>query len=632
MKALRLIEMMGNVDEALLIRANAPVPLWSKPRFRAWMATAAVAALLVLTIVASPVAVAVSYGNAHPEIEGGLVYVMDAMIKDEDHFLSSLLPEGVKNTLGSVFDALKGEKEPSEDETETESEPDPGFVMPPASKGLALELNDDNNGYRVMGMGSCRDKNLVIPAEYNGRPVTEIYYNRSFGNYAFEGNTGIESLIIPASVRNIHDFAFYKCSSLKSVIIESGDQPLTIGNCAFSGCAIEEFTVPDNVTRFCDPFGFANTDITYEKTFPHVTEYDNAYYLGNENNPYHVLVRIKDTALTSCEIHPDTKIIGGGAFYTSALTEVVIPEGISAIERNAFAKTEALTRFSFPDSLRFVGKNAFFNCAAITNTSEFGFGYDYVGDAENPYLILVGGTLADNIPEDTCYIPDEAFMDERFPPKMTSLTVPAKVKYIGDFAFQSENSNLKSLNSLTILGDNLYMGKYCFGPLDRLTELNIGAGVTYITPGTFNKAPMLSKITVEQGNPNFISTGNCLIEQKSGTLVRAAWNATLPNDGSIKHIAAGAYWGIVGKQLPSNPIPEGVLTIGQYALFNYASTYATTPLTIPSSVTNIAQYAFSSAGTVYYDGTKAEFVNLMNQIMTHGTVICTDGEIQLSSD
>lgn len=111
MKELRLIEMMGNVDDALLIRANAPVPLWSKPRFRAWMATAAVAALLVLTMVASPIATVISYGNAHPEIEGGLVYVMDAMIKDEDYFLSSLLPEDVKNTLGSVFDALKGEKE-----------------------------------------------------------------------------------------------------------------------------------------------------------------------------------------------------------------------------------------------------------------------------------------------------------------------------------------------------------------------------------------------------------------------------------------------------------------------------------------------------------------------------------------
>ena len=131
MKELRLIEMMGNVDEALLLRANAPVPLWSKPRFRAWMATAAVAVLLVITMIASPIAVVVSYGNAHPEIEGGLVYVLDAMIKDENHFLSSLLPDGVKNTLGSVFDALIGGDE-NKNESETEAESDTA----PAKEGL----------------------------------------------------------------------------------------------------------------------------------------------------------------------------------------------------------------------------------------------------------------------------------------------------------------------------------------------------------------------------------------------------------------------------------------------------------------------------------------------------------------
>ena len=102
MKELRLIELMGNIDEDLLIRANAPVPLFSKPRFRTAFISAAVAVLLVVTMITSPVAVVVSYSNAHPEIEGGLVYVMDAMIKDENHFLSSLLPENVKNTLGSA--------------------------------------------------------------------------------------------------------------------------------------------------------------------------------------------------------------------------------------------------------------------------------------------------------------------------------------------------------------------------------------------------------------------------------------------------------------------------------------------------------------------------------------------------
>ena len=195
MKELRLIEMMGNIDEKLLLRANAPVPLFGKPRFRAAFAAAVVAALLAISMVASPIAMVVSYGNAHPEIEDGLVYVMDAMLKDEDHFLSSLLPDGVKNTLGSVFDALKGgnhDENEGGNESETESETEPEPVIPPASEGLEYELNADNNGYKLMGIGSCQDKDLVIPAEYNGLPVTEIYWNYTSGDYAFENNTTIE--------------------------------------------------------------------------------------------------------------------------------------------------------------------------------------------------------------------------------------------------------------------------------------------------------------------------------------------------------------------------------------------------------------------------------------------------------
>ncbi len=630
MKTLRLIEMMGNVDEALLIRANAPVPLWSKPRFRAWTATAAIAALLVITMVASPIATVISYGNAHPEIDGGLVYVMDAMIKDEDHFLSSLLPEGVKNTLGSVFDALKGEKDPSEDETatETEAETEPEFVMPPASEGLAFELNLENNGYRLIGIGACKDKNLVIPEEHNGLPVTEIYWNYTSGHQAFEQNTTIESVIIPASIQFISDYVFYKCTSLKSVTIMPGDLPVEIGYGSFGECtALEEFIIPDNVIRFSDPFLLSSTNNSTIKTFPKVTEYDNAYYLGNENNPYFVLVGIKDTALTSCEIHPDTKIIGGGAFFESALTEIVIPEGVITIDDNAFAQSSALASFSFPDSLRFVGKKAFTGCSAITPYQNF----DYVGNEDNPYLILFDSDMVtkDEIHPETRYIADEAMAGAHI--RTTSIktwTVPEHVRYIGKYAFQGE-SPLGALKAIEIRGDDAYIAKYAFGICNNVTTLYIGRGVTYITPGTFNSMPQLSRITVEPGNPFYVSIDDCLIEQTSGTLVRAAAESVIPLDGSIKHIAPGAYMGLYGDNLPNNSIPDGVISIGSFAFFNYSWGMTQTQITIPSSVTTIGQTVFGNAWEIYYNGTKQDFAKMENNMANDETVICTDGEVPL---
>ena len=44
-------------------------------------------------------------------------------------------------------------------------------------------------------------------------------------------------------------------------------------------------------------------------------EYGNAYYLGNEGNPYAVLIKPKDTSVTNVEIHKDTKLVLNEAFY-----------------------------------------------------------------------------------------------------------------------------------------------------------------------------------------------------------------------------------------------------------------------------------------------------------------------------
>ena len=42
------------------------------------------------------------------------------------------------------------------------------------SEGLEFELNDDGRSYSVVGIGTCKDTNIVIPAEYNDLPVTSI--------------------------------------------------------------------------------------------------------------------------------------------------------------------------------------------------------------------------------------------------------------------------------------------------------------------------------------------------------------------------------------------------------------------------------------------------------------------------
>ena len=92
------------------------------------------------------------------------------------------------------------EGEPETDEPGTE---EPETTEPPlvASQGLDYTLKNDDT-YEVRGIGTCKDKNLVIPNEYNGKLVTSI------GNAAFYDCGSLTSVTIPDSVTRIGHWAF----------------------------------------------------------------------------------------------------------------------------------------------------------------------------------------------------------------------------------------------------------------------------------------------------------------------------------------------------------------------------------------------------------------------------------------
>jgi hypothetical protein len=121
--------------------------------------------------------------------------------------------------------------------------------MPP-TPGLAFTLINDNAAYSV-SKGDATATEIIIPSEYEGKPVTAIaasgfyYYEEmtrisipssitNIDYYAFEGCIGLTGVTIPDSVTSIGERAFYGCRGLTSITIPNG--VTSIGNYAFDSC------------------------------------------------------------------------------------------------------------------------------------------------------------------------------------------------------------------------------------------------------------------------------------------------------------------------------------------------------------------------------------------------------------
>ena len=235
--------------------------------------------------------------------------------------------------------------------------------------GLAYKLSDNGMYYIVTGIGEEKRKEFAIPESYNGKPVKEI------GEMAFSDCASRTSITIPDGVKSIGRSAFSGCSSLTSITIP--DSVTSIGGSAFSYCRSLNYNIKDNVK-----------------------------YLGNEKNPYMVVMGVTDNSLSSYKIDKWTRFLHSGAFSgCTSLTSIDIPNGVTSIGDYVFNECRALTGVTIPDGVTSIGDSAFSYCSSLTSVT-IGNGVTSIGY--------------------------EAFKGCK---SLTSITIPDSVTSIGGWAF-----------------------------------------------------------------------------------------------------------------------------------------------------------------------------------------------------
>lgn len=182
------------------------------------------------------------------------------------------------------------------------------------------------------------ESTVILPSTINSWPVTKI------GEDAFQDNTTITSVTIPANVTEIGSNAFAGCTNLTSVNYIGGDwSKLTIQS---GNPAVED----------------AAKDAANEQLF------DFEFILNNTAvivNNYKCKGTAADVTIPSCYKGKPVTMIDHAAFFNSVVTSVTIPDSVTSIGDNAFGFCSQLTNISIPNSVTDIGFSAFAHCTSL---------------------------------------------------------------------------------------------------------------------------------------------------------------------------------------------------------------------------------------------------------------------------
>ncbi len=257
--------------------------------------------------------------------------------------------------------------------------------------------------------------------------------------------------------------------------------------------------------------------------------------------------------------NPVTKI-GAGVFSNSALTRVVIPDTVTAIDNNAFNNSKKLKEIVIPDSVIEVGESAFSSTAWYDDQPE---GVVYTGRVAYG---VKGNVSKIAFKEGTVSIASQAFSYNHY---ITEVTIPDSLTTIG----YQEFYHCPSLKQITIPPTVTEIGYNAFGYYDDI-ELGTTKVDGFTIYGYENSA---AEQYADENDFDFVAIG---------TIELPEYEYTIRNGKvTIQKYNGRAADVVIPSEIEGYPVTD----IGFRA---FCKKFKMTSLTIPDTIRNIEDDAF----------------------------------------
>lgn len=387
---------------------------------------------------------------------------------------------------------------------------------------------------------------------------------------AFNGCTSLNKVVFSANVSTV-DGAFTGCTNIKQVVLEDGPGEILFG---YGGV---------------DPF-VDKAPIFYASRLEQVyagKSYDYVVYPFN--------------GVSKPTLGSQVTVIPPFYYQNCQDTEIVIPDNVVKISRNAFAGS-AIVRFASSSSLKKICSNAFLGCnnlveVDLSESQNLDIDNGVLSGCLNLQTVIVPPTITrikDNffssckslknfiIPNTVRYIGSHAFSGcimlqsivipesvdsigdySFYNTGLTSIDIPINTSFIGKAAFAKSRLSTANMPYVNAISDELFEG------CDELLTLNISMDIESIGKSAFKDCTSLLQFNL----PN-------VSEIKDGTFSGCTNLRTINIPKTVKKVRAQAFQGC--KQLTSIDL-SSTTRIGDYALKDCESLES---VVFPSFVTN----------------------------------------------